>query len=369
MPYRPRVVVHGSAPFPGVAGLIEQDTSKQVDVLLVHGMCTHTRADAKTAIDKLLAVLDSNMLPEPAKATGLPPEIDGIEIESRSAQVGPGRVRFTALIWSPLTAPLKEQMAYDRTGIPTDCAAQGECKPRRATINGLLKDGLLNDCLSDAMIYQGQSGTVIREKMARAIAQVLEESQTQASAEGLAPGSFALVSDSLGSKMSFDALRLMLGPKASPQLRSAGESAFDRLALVFMQVNQMPILGLADQTIAQDKARPVQPQEEADAMLQLLHRKAAQPEVAGAGGHAQRANQPAKMALVAFTDPNDLLSYRLLPSRYAVAGIDVADVLLSNDWTFFSALELPNTAHTDYRLNPAVTRLIACGSNGSKLCK
>jgi hypothetical protein len=82
MPYRPRVVVHGSAPFPGVAGLIEQDTSKQVDVLLVHGMCTHTRADAKTAIDKLLAVLDSNMLPEPAKATGLPPEIDGIEIES-----------------------------------------------------------------------------------------------------------------------------------------------------------------------------------------------------------------------------------------------------------------------------------------------
>ena len=51
-PYRPRVVVHGSAPFPGIAGLIEQDTSKQVDVLLVHGMCTHTRADAKTAIDK-----------------------------------------------------------------------------------------------------------------------------------------------------------------------------------------------------------------------------------------------------------------------------------------------------------------------------
>lgn len=169
--------------------------------------------------------------------------------------------------------------------------------------------------------------------------------------------------------MSFDALRLMLGPKASPQLRSAGESAFDRLALVFMQANQMPILGLADQTIAQDKARPVQPREEADAMLQLLHLKVAQPEAAGAGGQAQRANQPAKMALVAFTDPNDLLSYRLLPSRYAVAGIDVADVLVSNDWTYFTALELPNTAHTDYRLNPDVTKLIACGSNGSKLCK
>jgi hypothetical protein len=75
------------------------------------------------------------------------------------------------------------------------------------------------------------------------------------------------------------------------------------------------------------------------------------------------------MALVAFTDPNDLLSYRLLPSRYAVPGIDVADVLVSNDWTYLGLLELPNTAHTDYRLNQDVTRLIACGSIGSKLCK
>jgi len=367
-PYRPALVVHGSAPFPGIAGLIEQDTSKQVDVLLIHGMCTHTREDANRAIDKLLAALDSNLLPQ-AKASALPQEIDGIEIESRASRVGQGTVRFTALIWSPLTAQLKEQLAYDNTGTATDCSAPGECKPRRASLNAALKDGLLNDCLSDAMIYQGASRPVIRQKMANAIAQVLEDSQTQARSADLTPGSFVLVSDSLGSKVSFDAIEQMLGPQAPPPQRSAGESALDRLALVFMQANQMPILGLADQVIAQDKGRPVQPQPEADAMLRLLRVKATQPDAAARPNASRGTSVASKMALVAFTDPNDLLSYRLLPSRYAVPGIDVADVLVSNDWTYLGLLELPNTAHTDYRLNQDVTRLIACGSIGSKLCK
>lgn len=331
-------------------------------------MCTHTRADANRAIDKLLAVLESNLLPL-AKASALPQEIDGIEIESRTSRVGQGTVRFTALIWSPLTAQLKEQLAYDNTGTATDCSAPGECKPRRASLNGALKDGLLNDCLSDAMIYQGASRPVIRQKMANAIAQVLEDSQTQARGAGLTPGSFVLVSDSLGSKVSFDALEQMLGPQAPPPQRSVGESALDRLALVFMQANQMPILGLADQVIAQDKGRPVQPQPEADAMLRLLRVKADQPDAAARPSASRGTSVASKMGLVAFTDPNDLLSYRLLPSRYAVPGIDVSDVLVSNDRTYLGLLELPNTAHTDYRLNQDVTRLIACGSIGSKLCK
>jgi hypothetical protein len=367
-PYKPHVVVHGSAPFVGIAGLIEQDSSKQVDVLLVHGMCTHTRADAKRAIDDLLAVLDRNLLPETAKSSALPPEVDGVEIEHRWARVGQGAVRFTALIWSPLTAPLKEQLAYDNTGVASDCAAAGACKPQRASINGALKDGLLNDCLSDAMIYQGASRPVIRQKLANAIAQVLEASQAQARDDGLTPGSFALVADSLGSKMSFDALQQMLNPQASEKQRSVGAAAFDRLALVFMQANQMPILGLAEQAIAQDGGRSVQWRPGADAMLQLLRDKGTQRGMKSAED-GQSASPIPRLSLVAFTDPNDLLSYRLLPSIYAVPGIDVADVLVSNSSTYFGLLELPNKAHSAYRLNAEVTRLIACGSVGSKLCK
>ena len=68
-----------------------------------------------------------------------------------------------------------------------------------------------------------------------------------------------------------------------------------------------------------------------------------------------------ELTLVALTDPNDLLSYRLLPSRYASPMVHVADVLVSNQPTYFGLLENPATAHTGYFSNPDVGRLIACG--------
>ena len=365
MPYGPPVLVYGGAPFQGIAGLIEQDGSKQVDVLLVHGMCTHTREHAKAAIGNLAAALDQNILPELPRAALLPDEVDGIQIETRTFQIGKGRVRFTALVWSPLTQALKQQLTYDRTDKPSDCAAPGDCKPIRASINGKLKDGLLNDCLADALIYQGDSRPAIRQKMANAITQVIEDSQAQALAAGLAPGSFALVSDSLGSKISFDALDEMTGPKVPANQRAAAESAVDRLAIIFIQANQMPILGLADQSIDTEGRQSTQQPAGQDSLQRLLLRKSAK----SSAGAAARGDGVSRLALVAFTDPNDLLSYRLLPSRYTVPGIDVADMLVSNDSTYFGTLELPNTAHTDYPKNKNVTRLIACGSAGSVLCK
>lgn len=362
-PYRPPVIAYGSAPFKGIAGLIEQGRSRQIDVLLVHGMCTHTRDDAVRAIDALAAALNRDIAPAPAKLLSAPDEEGGIGIETREVRVGGSTVRFAALVWSPLTAPLKEQLAYDATGTPTDCAAPGECRPARARINGGLKDGLLNDCLADALIYQGRSRPVIRQKMADAIARVLDDARARAQALDLRPGPLALVSDSLGSKISFDALDQMTAPRGSAGHAAAGQSALDRLAIVYMQANQLPILGLADQTLGTG-ARALA-EDADDALLRLLDRKRAP--AADAGG-ALRAGEAPRLALVAFTDPNDLLSYRLLRSRYDVAGIDVSDVLVSNDRTWLGLLERPDTAHTDYPQNRDVTRLIACGSAGSALC-
>jgi hypothetical protein len=51
------------------------------------------------------------------------------------------------------------------------------------------------------------------------------------------------------------------------------------------------------------------------------------------------------MRLIAFTDPDDLLSYRLQPSRYLVPNADVADVLVSNADTYSGQLESTAT-HT-----------------------
>jgi len=373
-PYSPPVIVHGGAPFIGIAGLIEQSDGQQVDVLMVHGMCSHTREQARTSIDLLVKAVDRNLVPTSVGPKFVPEEVDGIQIETRTVKFGKAQVRFTALVWSPLTRTLKEELAYDYTGTPTDCSVAGECKPRRAKYNGEFKDGLLDDCLADVMIYQGDSKDAIRTRMVSAIARVIEDSEAQAHASGLRPGPFALVAESLGSKISFDALAAMSNLPLSDKRKTAGDSAVDRLALIFMEANQLPILGLAERVIKppglSSAARPT-PLGSKDSLQDLLDRKSTLQLKAlrdggvrsdGAGGSRL------KLSLVAFTDPNDLLSYRLLPTRY-VDGVDVADVLVSNNETLFGLLEMPNDAHLDYRKNPDVTHLIACGSVGSALCE
>jgi hypothetical protein len=81
-----------------------------------------------------------------------------------------------------------------------------------------------------------------------------------------------------------------------------------------------------------------------------------------------RKSSPSAMAarplqVVAFTDPNDLLSYALARST-PVMSFDVVDVIVSNDNTLFGFVERPDSAHTAYRKNDVVTKLIACGTKG-----
>lgn len=73
--------------------------------------------------------------------------------------------------------------------------------------------------------------------------------------------------------------------------------------------------------------------------------------------------------MVAFTDPNDLLSYRLLPARYAAPDVAVADVLVSNARTWLGLIENPVAAHMNYLANPDVGKLITCGFPQVAGCK
>jgi hypothetical protein len=250
-------------------------------------------------------------------------------------------------VWSPLTAALKHQLDVDMTGSPTDCTASGECKPKRASLNGYVKDHLLNDCLSDAVIYQGESHGPMRDAMVRTISQVLDSNPDS-------EGPLVVVAESLGSKMLFDALSAML-ESWQPQTRALGQQAARRLGLLFMAGNQLPILGLADQA-AGLRALPTQ-----DALQHFLDLRRRQPN--------RRAETLQRLAIVAFTDPNDLLSYRLLPARYAAPDVAVADVLVSNDSSWFGLIENPMTAHLDYLANPDVGTLIACGQPRVTGCK
>jgi hypothetical protein len=137
-----------------------------------------------------------------------------------------------------------------------------------------------------------------------------------------------------------------------PRTRDLGQQAARRLGLLFMDGNQLPILGLAEQNIGQrPDTRSAAAPDSLQRFLELRRRQASAP----------RAESVARLAVVAFTDPNDLLSYRLLPARYAAPDVAVADVLVSNDKTWLGLIENPVSAHLDYLANPDVADFIACG--------
>ncbi|NIA53774.1 hypothetical protein HAV22_08910 [Massilia sp. TW-1] len=355
-PYRPAVVVHDSATFPGIAGIVAVAGSRPVDVLLVHGMCTHDRAWAEHQIDRIAGIVADHA--PAASATARAPAPARIEVVESTRRLAGGTVRFHALVWSPLTAPLKHQLDFDLTGRPTDCAGAGACKPRRAALNAYVKVNLLDDCLADAVIYEGESHVAIRDAMVRTIAQVIANDP-----DSEAP--LVVVAESLGSKMLFDALSAML-ESWQPQTRALGQQAARRLGLLFMAGNQLPILGLAEQSggaggvggmggMSGIGAIPVQ-----DSLQHFLDLRRRQPN--------RRAEALQRLAVVAFTDPNDLLSYRLLPARYAAPDVAVADVLVSNDRTWLGWIENPLTAHLDYLANPDVATMVACGFPSSAIC-
>jgi len=349
-PYRPPVMVRDSTPFPGIAGIIGENTRQPVDVLVVHGMCTHTPAWAPGIFDTITGAIKANYQ-APAAAS---PTVarNAVQHVSRTEQAAGGTIRYHGLVWSPLTFPLKRQLDYDNTGTPSDCATETECKPTRAYFNGLLKDRLLNDCLSDAMIYEGRSHPQIRQAMVDAVADILENA-------GNGNGPLVVVAESLGSKLLFDALSEMLLPDAPPHLQQLGQHAARRLALIFMAGNQLPILGLAEQQIETPPSAPVM---ESDALQRFLALRRAQVKPPSAG-------ELQRLAIVAFTDPNDLLAYRLLPSRYQAPDVSVTDVLVSNSPSYLGLIENPFAAHLNYLTNTDVGRLIACGRPTAPSCR
>jgi hypothetical protein len=342
-PYSPPVVVHDSQPFPGIATVVAENNKNPVDVLLIHGMCTHTADWAASAIDVLTRAVETNAGKSGPRAPAA--AANRIEVVEREAPLAGGTARFHALIWSPLTAGLKRQLDYDSTGTPTDCSQKGECKPKRASLNGKLSDTLLNDCLADAMIYEGQSHAAMRQAMVDTVTQVLERSEAAG-----ASGPLLVVAESLGSKILFDALSAMLQPEAPQRVHELGQLAARRLAIVFMAGNQLPILGLAEQSIPAPQLAPGPVQDSLQRFLALRRQQM-----------GPRAERLSRLAVVAFTDPNDPMSYRLLPSRYQAADVAIADVLVSNARSWFGLLEDPFAAHLDYLVNPDVGRLMACG--------
>ncbi len=361
---KPRIEPSENGEFLGLRGLLASAPDNTIDVLVVHGMCTHGKEWAEKAVSNLNSAIGGGQGVQLKEVA-----VDGTQVllyQQRLTSPA-GVVRANAIVWSPVLAPLKNQVCYDQTTKSNACLASGLPQNKypyeRASLNARFKDVMLNDCLVDAIIYQGRSRDAISEQFQKSIIQALgtvgkgapDENPLAVTAKEVAP--LVVLTDSLGSKVTFDAIYKLV-TSADPEKAAAGERTFDRVAQIFMQANQWPLLALADQRIDEMVTRkttmdgyPPDP----IASLSIKRRK------------FRTAKMPIKLRVVAFTDPNDLLSYALHGAKRDDS-YDVVDVIVSNDNTYLKMIENPYTAHKTYGENDAVNKLIACG-NPIKNCE
>jgi len=347
MPYHPPKFVEPEARFPGLIDFVAGAGKKQADVLLVHGMCTHDATWATDSVATLAAQLAANVTAPATRSSS-----SGIVVIPATIDTPQGKLFVKSLIWSPLTTPIKQQLCYDQTGKSAICTGAPPFPATRASINAQVKDLLLDDCLPDALIYQGTARQEIQQRMRAAIL------SATAGADPNAP--LVVISESLGSKILFDTLLAMIDERTTPAALAA-QRDLARMAYLIMAANQIPLLQTAEQALPPETGLAMQAVPP-DSLVRLLELRRGQTK-------DNRRAAIGELTLIAFTDPNDLLSYTLPPERYRAQGAVVHNVLVSNARTYFGWFENPLQAHLGYLANPDVGSLISCGVPRSGLCK
>ncbi|MBI2253242.1 MAG: hypothetical protein HYU58_01340 [Proteobacteria bacterium] len=377
LPYRTPTIDPDDKSIVGLAA--DFGTIDNVDVLLVHGMCSHgykdwvkpTNANLVKAIETSLGVTSWPIETEP-EATRID-LVNGGEYYKKVYRFGTTRLTTHAIVWSPVTKPFKKALCYDvedKTRAASCTKDDGEYSYDRVAINSALKDILLNDCLADAVIYAGKAGGRIQATLADGLQRVFDASDNN--------DPLFLISESLGSKMLFDTV-MKLGP-ARDQLSTAeatkrtvlAAELVPRLVELFMGANQMPLLALAENADPDFATEGMTPSTEGDSLeaFARLYQKMKDERL---NNLALTPDQKRiKLHVTAFSDPNDLLSYPLRDkdkNKMDALSYAVTDVIVSNSPGILGVLENPLEAHQGYRSNPEVLSIIACGTKPNSPCK
>jgi hypothetical protein len=346
--------------------------SREVDLIALHGMCTH---DGKWALE-LINALSKQLGVDPIDKEHLKPlkvEDSNAIVYKRKLSITEGTVNIAAVVWSPVLTPLKQQLCYDQKN-KTGLCAQGDgerpdfleapikspdFEETRALGNRLAKDTMLDDCLVDAVAYQGRAREGISRQVQKAILAAAVPGNVEQPTESLLTEAserktpLVIFTSSLGSKVGFDAIEALSKQGGAEELVAA--ATVRRLKTVFMSANQIPLLQLADQTLEEAaSANIVQAPAPDDSLSRLLRT------------YAPMALTDEKSPLIVFlSDPNDVLSYSLRQSPRKPKYSSV-DVVVSNTWTWFGLLENPKTAHTRYMEQPAIADIVVNGYTEEK---
>lgn len=355
-------------PFTGIGPFLNNSQGK-MKVLMVHGVGKHLPGYSTRFLEKLSHELDLSVMSSPYKNINLTSIFDNsknlgnLRITRLLSKDHNRELLFYELTWSEITAKQKEVLAYD---------SSGEYSFRRAEVNDLMKK-FSNDTAPDPIIYLGESREDILVSFAQAFCWMTKSNwdglpddvrqacsfNDDSAADNLRGDQYAFVSHSLGSRITIDGMQRIAGILKTRDIEF--QSALKTKEIpIFMLSNQLP-------------------------MLQLGRKL---PEVSGQknayckpDGEKYGQRMLSKTPIVAFSDPNDLLSYAIphgfvekyLDSRLC---IDVTNVNI-NVATVFDVFGLgklanPLEAHVGYDNDDRIIALIAKGignANTDKLVK
>ncbi|UOA10675.1 hypothetical protein KKZ03_03425 [Methylobacter sp. S3L5C] len=355
--------------FTGITADLAKKQGK-TKVLFVHGVGDHTPGYTTQFLEKLAKELNLNVRSEGQKNidlnTPLFPDKDlgNLRVTHLLNEQNGQELTFYELTWSGITRQEKALLNFDTSG---------EYDFRRARINGMLKK-FSNDTGPDPIIYLGQSRVPILAAYAQSFCWMATQDWGElpssgkhaclglndSNADRIANDNYVIISHSLGSRIVMDGMQRIASLLANPEkhLGSIKQYTLSTKAIAALQSKHIPFFMLSNQL----------------PMLQLGREL---PEVAGQeasycypGGANYKKRMLKETEIVAFSDPNDLLSYGIPPgfsekyidsrlcAKITNVNINIAKVM---DAFGMADLANPMQAHVGYDQDDRVIAMIARG--------
>ncbi len=342
----------------------QQGAPSHTKVLMVHGIGKHLPDYSASFRDKLIRELNLDKADATVKEINLTAqegnksEAAGIlKIFRYMSSTSPKELIFYELTWSGITDKDKEVIAYD----DSDAYAY-----RRAGLNKSLKS-FMNNTVPDVLVYEGPAQDLINKSIGQSLCWMFKEEwdglpkdgthycgiEDPNFAKNVKQDDYFVVTHSLGSRITIDTLNKF--GSADPNCTNCeGRKNLHAILknkeiTVFMLANQLPFLQVG------------------------------RPKPANAGmtgqyclpsGSLYEERMLGKTRIVAFSDPNDILSYPI-PMGYADNYIDSRtcpeivniDINVAQASNVFGLIDYANPldAHTGYMQDDRVVKIITHG--------
>ena len=336
--------------------------AKNVNIVFIHGMGHHPQDDEfkKNGVTRLyqnrLAVelgfnnLKDNEIPWTKELNLRNSSIVGGKLNWRHFDDGDGKtLNMFALSWDEVTVAIQKVIFeldddfYERGG-------NNDREKDRVILNRELKR-FINRSFADPAIYLGSFGKEIRYLVAQGIVEIDSILERKKYLNNPKTDQIVIIADSLGSSVTFDTIKETKSINKEQHMIDS-KSAVQRFAslstLIFMNANQLPLieLGRIEAPIKSDNEQtwlanyPCTDSTGSTGILGFTDVRK--------NSFKQLEPRP-ELQLVAFSDPNDALSYYLterFKTHCSGEKVKIINVLLTNaKWNYLFLLANPAKAH------------------------